>query len=132
MRVTAFMQLACFARAFRSHFRHGKVTRNSLSGSGCHQATQAGAMIDNPNQVGTRSLRLPGGINNSRTTPLLRVPTRIVRKTNVRSSEQAILVAKNRKPMYINSQNQCWDVAQWALRKGINSRWAIVAVKVVL
>ena len=38
----------------------------------------------------------------------LRVPTRTVRKTNVRSSEQAFLVAKNRKPMYIKgSQNQC-------------------------
>ena len=37
-----------------------------------------------------------------------RVPMRIVRKTNMRSSEQAFLVAKNRNPMYIKGpQNQC-------------------------
>ena len=56
----ALQKLRIVQDGFKSAAEAEKFLR-ILSGSGCHQATQAGAMIDNPNQVGTRSLRLPRG-----------------------------------------------------------------------
>jgi hypothetical protein len=78
--------------------------------------TAAGIFADNPRdqqlEIRLKNLKRAPRCGASRTRAharmRLRVPTWTVRKTNVRSSEQAILVANNRNPMYIKGpQNQC-------------------------